>query len=339
MVVSCQSSEFHDIENADLVPISDTLNSQIVYSGSEADPFNPIRIVNVNDEYLVVSNERKNGIFQVFQIPGLELLYSWGNVGEGPDEFRMLPVIEINVKNNELIFYEIITQQLRHYAVSDSSFEKIEEIPLSYTGQTDPLNHLQRLNDSLYIADYGTAFENSDHEYIALRPGENEPLFTFGSYPDSDLEGFERYRQYLKTNAAKPDESKFAAFYAYHNWIKIFNSEGGIIKAIQVRDSSLSEEDIREDFYMYRKVICASDHYIYTLGQYTTSSRMNENLESYNNSLEVWNWEGELVYRAMFDKPVNDFTVSEEYGKLYGISFYVIPELYEFDLPESLNFN
>jgi hypothetical protein len=42
----------------------------------------------------------------------------------------------------------------------------------------------------------------------------------------------QKYFRYSKTNAASPNGERFAAFYLYHNLIKIFNPEGEELKAI-----------------------------------------------------------------------------------------------------------
>jgi hypothetical protein len=335
---SCQFAESDLLETTEALPFSDTLKSREISIVSNTGLLNPVKIINVDDTYLVISDNREEDLFQVYSLPELDYLYSWGRQGRGPDEFMFIPVVEINTKNDEIILYESGLQQLRIYTVTDTAFVLKEEMPLSYENQIDPLTHIQRLNDTLYIADYGTAFEDTNHEYVALRPGKNEPLLTFGKYPKTDLEGMERYFRYSKTNAASPNGERFAAFYLYHNLIKIFNPEGEELKAIQINDPFLSVDPLEDDFFRFRFLLSATEKYLYSLGVNTTNQEFSDNIESIKTSLEIWNWDGQPVYRTVFDEPVHGFTVSEKYNRIYAFSSLETQKIFEYELPGKLEF-
>ncbi|MCC5905537.1 MAG: hypothetical protein JJU13_04990 [Balneolaceae bacterium] len=327
-------------ESIPALPVADTLSAHVISFENETELLHPVRIVNVNDSYLVISDNRREGIFQVFNMPELEFLYSWGQTGRGPDEFLIIPVTEINTsEENELILYEIGLQQLRYYKVSDSAFINTDEKFLSHNRQIDPLTHVQKLNNGYFVADYGTSFEDTNHEYIVLAPDQQEAIFTFGKYPSTELEGPERYFKYIKTNTASHDGSKFAAFYVYHNMFKIFNSEGQKVQAKRVEDRNLTNEATISDSFLYSTLEWASDNYLYSLGWHAEREKISENPESFKTSLEIWDWEGKPVYRASFDRAIHGFTVSENHGKLYGFTPLSLHEIYVYDLPDITKFN
>jgi hypothetical protein len=337
-VCSCQSDESGLFETTVALPLSDTLKSREISIVNHTGLLNPVKIINVDDKYLVISESREEDLFQVYSLPELDYLYSWGRQGRGPDEFMFTPLVEINTADENIILYELGLQQLRIYTVTDTAFVKKEEISLSYENQLDPLTHIRRLNDSLFVADYGTAFEDTNHEYIALQPGINEPLFTFGNYPESDLEGMERYFRYTKTNAANPDGEKFAAFYLYHNLVKIFNSNGVELKAIQINDPFISVDPAEDDYFLFRFLLTATETYLYSLGINTSRQEFSDNIESIKTTLEIWNWDGQPVFRSVFDEPVHGFTVSEKYNRIYAFSSLETHKVFEYELPGILEF-
>lgn len=342
---SCHYSNEIEVHSSTIesLPIEDTLEATVIYSIDNTSIFNPRRIVNVNDEYLVIIDTRPEGIFQVFSLPSMDFLYEWGRIGGGPAELDDTPV-DVNVNDRELITYHHSLRHLRFHLITDTTMVMTRELPLYYGDQIAPLNHIRRINDSLFVADYDMtdlARETTDHEYIALAPGNEEALFTFSQYPATELEGRVRFADFSKINTARPDGSKFAAFYSYHNMLKIYNSNGDMLKFIEVLDQNLPEDawrENREHRFIYRDTGWSSDKYMYVLGVNATGEFIGENFETFKTSLEIWNWEGQPVYRSIFDRPIHGFIVSEVHRKLYAYSLLKTDEIYEYDLPDILEF-
>jgi hypothetical protein len=201
----------------------------------------------------------------------------------------------------------------------------------------DPLNRVRRIRDDLYFADYGSSFENTDKEHIALKPGAEDSLFTFGRYPESDLEGFERYGQFMKENVAKPDGSRFATFYFRYNALKIFTSSGERIIALKVNDPMIEDRlaEVTGDV-LIRTTASASDEFIYTVGYYKSREDFSTPDSSLTSFLEVWNWDGKPVHRASFDRFIDNYTVSEMHQKIYAYNKSDEDTIYEYNLPLEL---
>lgn len=323
--------------NHDAVNVEDTLRLyNKIQLPDSSKILTPLRIINLQDEYLIVSEQRREDFFKVFDILDKRFMYEWGSTGEGPDQFRMTPVY-IEAAETDLVIYLGITQELQFVSVTDSGMVKKQTQSLSYEGQLEPLNKVRRISDSLYFADYGTSFEQTDYEHIALKPDDDSPLFYFGNYPETDAEGFARYVRFTKENAVKPDGSKFAAFYSTQNEFKIYNTENGeLLTRVQISDNSVDQSEVNQsDRYLYRTTASASDDYIYVLSFNSPREKVFEGPEYISHSmLEVWDWNGNPVYRGAFDRLIHNFTISEQNSEIYAFSneseedilIYTIPE-------------
>lgn len=320
----------------DALPYADTLSVQrSVKTDTEDALLTPLKTLNLNDQYLIISERRNENFFNVLKLPEIDYLYSWGTISQGPeaDEFTTTPFF-INTAGDQLIVYDAMAMRLKFIAVHDSGVEKMDEKELSYTGQMDPLNRVRRIKDDLYFVDYGTTMEETDREHVALEPGNPDTLFTFGRYPESELEGFDRYGIYLKNNISNPEGSRFLTAYYYQNFMKLYNSDGEVLKTITINDPYIEKVDVEEPRdYLYRTTAWASDDYIYMLGYHSLEDDIYETPNSsVKTSIEVWNWDGEPVYRAYFDRLITQITVSELHSKIYGMSTLAENEIFEYNL-------
>lgn len=343
-VVSDKSVQngFADIQAASIL---DTLSATKIHQlSNDLTLVNSFEIENVNDSYLVISEQRSDNFINVFELPTVDHRYSFGTVSQGPevDEFLGIPVF-LDSDQDHLIIHDSFARTLRFIDLDGNTHDKINEISLSYDGQLEPLNRVRMLDENLYFADYGTSFEQTDREFVALQPNNSDTLFTFGRYPASEFgiypedisEGIRRYDRFTKGNLSNPDGTRFAAFYFRHNMFKIFNQRGEELVAVNINDSLLGD-DLPDDF-MFRTTGWASNDYIYTLGLNGSWSELTDNPEPDENrttTFEVWDWNGESIYRAHFDRLITNYTVSEVNGKIYGLSASVQNVIFEFEIPE-----
>jgi hypothetical protein len=335
MVINCSGNDRSNITEKKELMAPQQLNvEEIVRIDNQTEIINPRVITIVDDEYLMVSSDRAEGFLQIFQLPDLEYLYSWGKSGRGPDEFEHTPLTEINAFGDTISVYHFGTQSMRYYTVNDTALVPDQEVTLSYEDQTDVLNNISRLEEGVYIMDYGDSPGQSSKEHIALETDNENPVFTFGGYPESDLSGFERYWKFMKSSTTKPDGSRFAAFYYFHNLIRIYDSNGDLKHELIIEDETLNDRNEQAEEFHYRSLQSVSDSWIYSLGYNERREVMSENVESHINSLEIWDWEGNPVYRALFDHPIHGFTVSEEHGLIIGYSLTDMENLYVYEIPD-----
>lgn len=330
---NCNLDENKSVKIEKARPFEDTLIvSKVVTLDDDSELLRPLRVKNLNDNYLIISELIPQNFLKVFKLPEAKFLFTWGTNGGGPNEFRVFPT-EIITNQSDLIIYDLDMRKLRTFEFTDSTLDQTRSVNLSYKGQLDPLNNIQKMNDTLYFVDFGTFIEKTGKEHVALKPNIEDTLFTFGEYPDSELKGVERSFKFLKTNLSKPDGSLFANFYLYQNKIKIYNNSGETIHHIDVNDESLTSEKNQD--IIYRSAAWASDKFIYVLGLNGSSEDLYENPDpSLKTSIEIFSWKGNQVYRAKFDRLISAYTVSEKHSKIYAYSVLEPQKLFIYDLPK-----
>lgn len=270
-------------------------------------------MVNVKDSLLVLGGQKPEEIFTVFHLPRLDYLYSSGRRGRGPGELSAIfRDAGSYASENELIIYDANKFSLLYYDVSEQGMVFKRRAAIRYSSQTMPLNGVKKLTDSVFTAFYGIT-EQTNHEFIALQPDNDEHLFTFGNYPESDLEGALRAQKFGKITAAKPDGQKFVSFYTFVPLMKIFDGSGNVLVEQDLKSSE--NKGAEKENLLYRSRVQASDAFIYVLAPFISAEDREEG--RYHPFLEIWNWNGELVKKLVFDEAVINFAVSEKFGHIY----------------------
>ncbi|MEX1011626.1 MAG: hypothetical protein WDZ29_06140 [Balneolaceae bacterium] len=320
-----------DIE-VEALPIDEdqTLHATVFTFDEEVDLINPTFLRIVNEEYLVVLDGRDENLFKVFRLPDLEFLYSWGRMGPGPDEFQSLSSQKFEAIGDTVILRSAFPAKLSYYTVTDTAFVLVDERTIPEMNMQIAYPSLTRIHDSLFVASYGL-FEQTEFEYAAIVPGLDEIQYNFGKYPETHLEGREKFEKYLKMFVGKPDGSRIMAFYYGYDQLKLFQSSGEPIRWVQISDPY---HDLVDGEARFRGFGDASGEYIFILGFHLTNSAevTMDDLDSIRFSLEVWDWEGQPVHRVMLDRQAMVFAISERYGMLYGFSLDDNSEIYRFDI-------
>lgn len=313
------------------VPESGTLKSKEVVLSNAA--LMPSKIVTFADK-AVIFDQGKENLFKVYNLPDLSFLYAFGDIGEGPDEFRSVNGNSLKAHGESL--FVLSGSQLIKVKLDAEKATWDEQFKL-LTDSGGPINGLHLINDSVYVADLWDAKPGApEHRLVHL--GRNEELVRFGEFPEptsgENREQENLVRNYMKGTVANPKDGRLAAFYLYHNQIKLYSRDGELLQEIEVKSSSKSASD--EEMWIYRGEPFASSDYIYVLYVGMPKKEVEENFQTFRPQLEVWDWEGNLLDRYMLDQPVTAFTYAEEFQKLYGLSFFKEDVLFEYDLKEGV---
>ncbi|MEX0598173.1 MAG: hypothetical protein WD512_16920, partial [Candidatus Paceibacterota bacterium] len=228
------------------------------------------------------------------------------------------------------------TKELRHHTIGDNFLTHQKSVSLGYETQTDPLNRIKRINNTLYFADNASLlYEDNNKEFVALEPGIDSPQYFFGEYPDPEVESIEKSFLFSKSNTSNPSGTRFVAFYTKFNRFKIYNTDGNIIKDTFIEDENLTSEDINKDGFLYRSAIWASNEYIYTIGYNGTNKQIFEDFdETFRTFVEVWDWNGNLLNSMKFDRLIHNYTVSEKHNKIYAYSYLHEDKIFEYNLDD-----
>jgi len=349
LLIGCTlQSNQHPLKKVESLAYADTI--KVTNTVKLGDSLNlylriPREMLVLNDHYLIVTELTPENFIHVFKLPGIKYLYSWGVNGKGPDEFQLPPGDYFVDGENRLSIYDFALGEVRFYEVTDTSLvQAATATSLRYEGQFNYLDKIIRLNDSLYVANYDeTPMRVPEFEHIALKPDNDKIISKFGNYPATDLEDDLKYFAYRKNNIAKPNGAGFASFYSYFNRLKIYDESLNLIKDVEVIDKTVEENSITpnnknsSEWIIYRYPVWASGRYIFTLALNESSEQVWKDPDSsLKTSFEIWDWQGNQLYRAGFDRKISDFTVSEKSRKIFAIGAEPFDEVVVYDISEIL---
>ncbi len=291
---------------------------------------NPLGMCESDDKLIIFDNVNSE-LFKVYSLPDLTLKYGWGNKGKGPEEFLF---IHDNIRcfRNEL---ELLDNGiLKRFEIMNDRLKTTSTIRLP--GVENPINGLQRINDSIYIADNVISDDSNEHIIMNIKTG--IIINKFGNYPTESSaikENDQKYQIYGKSNISNTELEKFIVFYTHFGNIKIYNKDGGIQKNIFLDDKEIKKVSFenREQNRTYLALPYATKNYFYILRINKTEDEILNDINNYNPELLIWDWNGNLMNRYKLDKPLTRYAISEKYQKLYGTFVMKEDEIYVFDLP------
>lgn len=291
------------------------------------------KIFIVNDK-LVVFDKKKEGIFNVFSLPEVKYLYSWGNYGEGPDEFSNIDPECINISNGLVEIYDNIS--IKKYEIGEKGFinkgVKKFVIPIGF-----PINRLVKINDSIYVVE-NLSDKIGHPEHMIININENKRVSTFGDYPVTagidPKDGREQNYTYLKSTVFSHEQKKFFAFYLFFNKFKIYKEDGELIKDITLLGNDkpdFSFRSIKKSRMFHAYPIIVKDK-VFVLGLNISKSDYEKNLPTYKPKLHVFDMDGKPASSIDIDEPLVSFAFSEKTGKIYGVTPFSMNEIFEYDL-------
>jgi hypothetical protein len=282
----------------------------------------------------VIFDNGKEDLFKVYRLPEFTFLYSFGEIGEGPNEFSYVNENSLQAMADNLVV--VSGTQLKMIRIENDSTVMGESVEL-FMSNSSPVNGLVMIDESTYICDIMDAKPGGpEHQVVHLQRGEE--LITFGKYPEiSKLENNRQldrlYRDFGKRSVVNPKDGRIAAFYFYQNEIKYYNNMGELLHEIEIETPA--KNDLEGEMDMYRVEPFATPKHIYVMYIGKPKSEVMEKPEIFRPHLEVWDWEGNLLERFILDQPLTSFVVSENYKKLYGFSYFKEDLFFEYDLKES----
>ncbi|MDR2423642.1 MAG: TolB-like 6-bladed beta-propeller domain-containing protein [Prevotellaceae bacterium] len=265
----------------------------------------------IMDDRIYIIQTKKDTLFDVFDLNDCRYLRSVGTRGGGPNEFLFPNPYSVQVHGSQFTLY-------------DRAFMRTVEIPPNGSLQIVksekifdvlPVNDFVCLNDSLYcaVADCATG-TTGDLEY-RMKNMKNGKEIKFSEYPDlleQEYTGELRCKLYQKCSTANAEHGKFAAFYCYCKYIRIYNisSEMEIEKEVHVNIPPFKQtgnmKNYKERKLFYTQVF-STDKYIYA--------------RCAPNEIQVWDWDGNPVISYLLDQTSFWFAISEKTKKIYTVNF------------------
>ena len=271
------------------------------------------------------SLEAEEGLFTVFPLPFDGKGYRTGHTGRGPDEF-----LRIDIRS--------IVPDGDGFWVADNGDMTVKSVKLD-AGQVRVTDR-KKIDSS---SGFNGMFEMEDcyinmnvfsdeYEYMVYdkQTGQSRGIIP---YPDwyKGTEEWAPVSYYMNFGIPRPSGDLFAIFYAYFRKIQIADTEGRILKEVTLDfdgDISGCGPASSRKYIAFSLFPVATDDYVAV--QY--ADRIPGRKRGDITEVQVWNWDGELLHRLIFDKGFGTFTIDPQTGILFATPFDDPQHLYTADL-------
>ncbi|MBR0532570.1 MAG: hypothetical protein IJJ96_08175 [Bacteroidales bacterium] len=302
-----------------VIRVPEAENVQLSLEGEISDLLAP-RAMSVADGHLIVYEDKVEHPFLIFDLPFDGKYYRTTSRGRGPGEVINPYHGVVPTKDGFQILDSGDGTMKRFVFERDTlSMAEVVDIPfkISPTGMVLPLGEGFIYNSSLY-REFSKEWAGFDYHYIDPKTGDITLMCQTPEWKDN-VEESSNVILRTSTPAVRPDGSKFAVLYAFHNRIIIFDAGGNVLEEL-----SLPLEGVNDKFdspVFYRRVVAFNDDWI--VAQY--------GVDEYH----FLDWNGKMRKRVVMDRelvyPSFDFDTNTFYGldleeevpKLYsaGIKF------------------
>lgn len=262
------------------------------------------RSLNIYKNYLIVMEPQlSDSIYSLWDKNSKTYVCSFGSKGPGPDEL-INPRFDYYLSTDSTFF--ILDSNIeREVCLKDNQLNILRNNPIVIP---DAINQLIKIGVDEYITSGFTSGEKGEH--ILYKNGDYS---FFGDYPDKSEEHEDRFKLNYKFSAGHIGKRLLFDFYLHKNLIRIYDFAGNLINDINVKNSNFKGVDV--SFFKLK----SSTSFIAAL--YNEKYTMSELYSgvTYNLEFQLWNWNGELERRIVFDKPFDLYAISED-NILYALN-------------------
>lgn len=322
LLSGCQTRVEEGIEEK--ITLSDAVPLSAVKKSVSVDLLRPSKLI-VHGDKLVVYDMQEENMFKVFELPEVRYRYSFGNVGQGPDDFVFIDKESLN-SGKQL---EIVDQQeLIRLDLTDTGAVRVSRHPLLFEERA-VLSGVKRINDSIYLSDGFSDEKGKELQRMNIVTGDVEE---FGEIPqwNKELSTFtEKKQAYSKSFCVNEQTGESAVFYYMYPKFRLFSKDNKCVKTVTIQTGS-GETPTEEGRIFFTESFATPSH-LYVMWVDKSKEEVMKDVETFQPDLLVFDWEGNLEARYRLDQPVITFTVAG--NKLYAPSFLETDVLYEYELP------
>jgi hypothetical protein len=295
----------------------------------QTDPviLDPDGIFIVNSQIWVIQN-KKDTLFDVFNLYDGKYLYSTGIKGGGPDDFIFPQAQTIQVEDDKFTILDRFMLKTMEVQPSGS----LRTVKRERIFDMATLNGFLKINDSLFctFADCLTGADGDFEFEFLLKNISSGKEIKFSKYPDLTVQKFQGDQKcfiYNKYPVANSSRGIFATFYGYFKFARFYSINNGVLELekelhVNIEPYSTDNIDNWEKRNIYYSKPVATDKYIY--------------VPCSDNEIQVWDWEGNPIMQYFIDIDFSAFTISEKLNKLYAVQYTdddeSIDKIYVYDL-------
>lgn len=322
--LSCQTEKKEGEEVK--ITLTDPLQLTGVKKTVPVDLLRPSKLISHNNKLIVFDNQTED-LFKVFRLPEIDYLYSFGTIGQGPDDFVFIDQESLNDGD----FFELVDQRkLVRVSLKDTAAFCISRDPLAVDPRA-PLSGLKRINDTLYLSDGFTGIDKKELRRINLSTG---AIQEFGEIPtwNKKRHTFEEKKlEYSHSFCVNSKNGESAVFYYLYPKFRLFSEKNKCVKTVTILTDESSGNRKKGCIFFTESYATPSNLYVMWINK--SKEDVLRDVETFRPDILVFDWEGNLQARYQLDQPVISFTVVG--NKLYASSFVDANALYEYDLPQS----
>lgn len=260
--------------------------------------FRPSKVI-ASEKHFIVFNNVDKQVFNVFS-PELELLYTFGDRGQGPNEFNQVIQESFELEGNE--FSVLDMNSFVTYQLGDSTAHRKDKQHIA--SEQSIFNKAKKLSkDSFIFLPYSYNENQSDIKKYNFKDGKIEDFGEKMSIKPEEIEKPFLLSSILSVNKKK---QRVAQFYQHKPEFKIYNFEGKLL-----HKGAISIEQTDEN-RLYFAEIYTTDSFIYVLWINSTKEGVMKNIDMFRPELLVLDWEGNFLEQFKFNIPVISFAVTPD---------------------------
>ena len=275
----------------------------------------PVSIL-VLDNYLVVQNEFDPNVdcFFIYSLENFRFLYSFGNLGQGPDDYIAHTLIK-NSSGNIFSVFDQATRIIRNFLLSDTEPVLIEKNIIG-DNRREPIQELSYLNDSIIL------LLKWDYELCSYNVKTHELLDSFYFETDIKKKLGANYNQSLETNHFSNHKNKIVIGHQFINKLSVGKIENN---RFVINDKKLTSKRINKDLFKniwYYTIVTATSDYIFA--QYYGLPFINfqpfprnKNKRIHSFYFEVYDWSLNPLVLIELDSDILRYTIDEKNKTIY----------------------
>lgn len=318
LMFSCSKSDVKDVFLSD-VPVEYlpfqcySIDSILLHPGS----------LNIYQDCLIIMEPQLNdSIYSLWDRKSNAYVCSFGSKGLGPNQL-------INPRSDyfystDSTFFILDSNIEREVYLKNNELYVLSNNPIVIP---DAINQMVKIGVDKYITAGLTSGKNGEH--ILYEKGD---YTFFGEYPDLSMEDEERFKLNYKFCVGNLDKNLLFDFYLHKNIIRIYDFAGKLIDNININDADISYRKADKSEVTFFK-LKSNNSFLASL--YNTRYSMEElySGSTYSLELQLWNWNGELKRRIMFDRPFDLYAISDD-DILYALDSNNPYEIFVYDFKQ-----
>lgn len=323
LCIGCSSPHFRELSLNDVALEHCTFREFDLDSTKILDP----RGLFYFDNHLILVEVKNDPTLSFWTSDSLKYEFSSGYKGGGPNE--LIHPQANYFTSSDTSFFLLDSNIEREIKIKNQEICILNNVPIAIP---DAINQLVRLDKDYYIMS-GKTDGATGKEHFIYSAGVATP---FGDYPSMNLEKIEQAKFDYKFTAGRMGKKVIYDFYLYHNLIRKYSIEGELLQEIKLKDipdRNNTYEKLRErSVCPYWDVTVATEDAIYILFYQGVTNKVLYS-EGAIPELQVWDWNGNLKRRLLFNKIYNKFTVSPN-GTLYALNTKEPYKVYTYEINE-----